>query len=153
MKQGRNLFVHATAAEAKAGQPYTSQAMLDVIDERRRQLLGEGFAPEKDDEYRTGELTRAALSYSTRAAVWLKMRGSGHDEVDIERMASAAAVPSTWPWSRRWWKPHGLRRCLVIAAALLLAEIERLDRAEAERLRLAAGKALDACFEDGEPRP
>jgi hypothetical protein len=38
-------------------------------------------------------------------------------------------VPKMWPWARQWWKPTGARRDLVKAAALLLAEIERIDRA------------------------
>jgi len=35
----------------------------------------------------------------------------------------------TWPWAEKWWKPKNERRDLVKAAALILAEIERLDRA------------------------
>ena len=40
-------------------------------------------------------------------------------------------VPATWPWGASWWKPGDPRRMLVKAAALILAEIERLDRAAA----------------------
>lgn len=36
-----------------------------------------------------------------------------------------------WPWDSSWWRPKDARRDLVRAAALLLAEIERLDRAAA----------------------
>ncbi len=38
-------------------------------------------------------------------------------------------APSMWPWAEEWWKPINPRRNLVKAAALILAEIERLDRA------------------------
>ena len=44
-------------------------------------------------------------------------------------------VPNFWPiaWEDKWWKPKNPRRDLVRAAALIIAEIERLDRkAEAE---------------------
>ena len=34
-----------------------------------------------------------------------------------------------WPWDAEWFKPSSSRRDLVKAAALLLAEIERDDRA------------------------
>ena len=33
-----------------------------------------------------------------------------------------------WPWAAEWWKPKDCRRNLVRAGALILAEIERLDR-------------------------
>lgn len=38
-----------------------------------------------------------------------------------------------WPWSRAWWKPASRRRCLIKAGALILAEIERIDRAESHQ--------------------
>jgi hypothetical protein len=34
-----------------------------------------------------------------------------------------------WPWHDDWWKPKDRRRDLIRAAALIVAEIERLDRA------------------------
>lgn len=42
-----------------------------------------------------------------------------------------------WPWDESWWKPTNRRRDLVKAGALILAEIERLDRAEAPKPALA----------------
>lgn len=36
-----------------------------------------------------------------------------------------------WPWALEWWKPKDNRRNLIRAAALVIAEIERLDRAAA----------------------
>lgn len=38
-------------------------------------------------------------------------------------------VPRGWPWGSSWWKPKDPRRDLVRAGALILAEIERIDRA------------------------
>ncbi|MEB3421767.1 hypothetical protein VK682_24660 [Salipiger manganoxidans] len=40
-----------------------------------------------------------------------------------------AAWLQLWPWDRKWWKPTTPRRDLVKAGALIVAEIERLDRA------------------------
>jgi len=36
-----------------------------------------------------------------------------------------------WPWADRWWKPKSVRHDLIRAAALIVAEIERLDRGAA----------------------
>ena len=82
--------------------------MLDVAAERRRQIEAEGWTPEHDDEHANGELALAATCY----AAW----GEGDP------------MPMRWPWAADWWKPKDERRNLVRAAALLLAEIERLDR-------------------------
>ena len=45
-----------------------------------------------------------------------------------------------WPWSLDWWKPKDPRRDLVRAGALIVAEIERLDRQPA---RGADGRSPD----------
>jgi hypothetical protein len=37
-------------------------------------------------------------------------------------------APDGWPWAPELWKPANARRDLVKAGALILAEIERLDR-------------------------
>jgi hypothetical protein len=42
---------------------------------------------------------------------------------------AAVIVDTTWPWAPEWWKPTHGRRDLVKAGALILAELERLDRA------------------------
>ncbi|MEZ7170166.1 DUF4406 domain-containing protein, partial [Pseudomonas aeruginosa] len=88
------------------------QAWLDVQAERRRQITAEGWTPEHDDLYCAAELPRAAAAYILNGA---------NDE-----------APAIWPFSAKWWKPRDARANYVRAAALILAEIERLDRA-AER--------------------
>lgn len=108
-----------------------TQAAIDVLSERQRQIDEEGWTPEHDDQHRRGELVAAALAYGTRATVWLRLQTQGKDEGEIALMAGRASLPATWPWEPKWWKPHGLRRCLVIAAALIIAQIEALDRREA----------------------
>ena len=45
---------------------------------------------------------------------------------------SNGMAPTEWPWDAEWWKPTDRRRDLVKAGALILAEIERLDRATLE---------------------
>ncbi|MDG3063266.1 hypothetical protein ACFQ4M_15880 [Thauera mechernichensis] len=88
-----------------------TNAARDVLAERRRQIEVEGWTPEHDDEHGAGEMAAAAACYALNAA------GCGCE------------VARNWPWDGSWWKPSTARRDLVKAAALILAEIERLDRA------------------------
>ncbi|EPJ9516671.1 hypothetical protein PWN83_005954 [Pseudomonas aeruginosa] len=87
------------------------QAWLDVQAERRRQITAEGWTPEHDDLYCAAELPRAAAAYILSGA---------NDE-----------APAIWPFSAKWWKPRDARANYMRAGALILAEIERLDRAAA----------------------
>lgn len=98
----------------------TLEAITDIQDERYRQIRQEGFSEEKDDEYGMAELSRAALCYVHAAG----LRITGNNE--------PIPAPLNWPWDFGWWKPTTARRNLVKAAALIVAEIERIDRAEAE---------------------
>ena len=88
-------------------------ALLDVISERQRQRAVEGWTPEHDDAYQNGELADAAACYAI----------SAHNQ--------GFSTPAHWPWAPDWWKQSGPRRDLVKAGALILAEIERIDRQEA----------------------
>lgn len=92
-----------------------SQGALDVLAERRRQIDVEGWTPEHDDGHAHGEMAQAAASYCFAAS----------DQPTMGKV--------WWPWSSEWWKPAAPRRMLVKAAALIIAEIERLDRAEARK--------------------
>lgn len=98
---------------ATVAQPVSS-ALADVVAERRRQIAVEGWTPEHDDEHSNGEMALAAACYARHAIV----------------PPALSDVPATWPWGASWWKPGDPRRMLVKAAALILAEIERLDRAD-----------------------
>jgi len=88
-----------------------SKALDDVAAERERQKAVEGWTAEHDDEHVHGELAAAGANYA------LYQTAFGYD------------LPNhIWPWSSRWWKPSTPRRDLVKAGALIIAEIERLDR-------------------------
>lgn len=96
------------------------RAWLDVMGERVRQITVEGWTPEHDDqEHDDGDLAAAAASYALHAADMLNPYSQG-DGKDL--------VPDFWQFGLRWWKPTEPRRDLVKAGALILAEIERLDR-------------------------
>ena len=107
------------APAAGAEHAWFSQAALDVTAERRRQIEVEGWGSVHDDGHTNFELAKAAVAYAQRAAM--------SDDV---RASEEKYVPSIWPWTRTWWKPKDRRADLVRAAALLIAEIERMDRAE-----------------------
>lgn len=94
------------------------RAWVDVMGERVRQITVEGWTPEHDDYHYNGEMARAASCYAWIAA-----------QNNTVRMTFDAPLP-TWPhnWASDWWKPTDRRRDLVKAGALILAEIERLDR-------------------------
>ncbi|HCM6827936.1 hypothetical protein [Klebsiella quasipneumoniae] len=98
-------------------------AAADVLAERQRQVTAEGWSPKHDDQYKNTELAFAASCYAFHAAAasWdLEDNGIPYD---------SHPVPKQWPWDPSWWRPTDARRDLVKAGALILAEIERLDRA------------------------
>lgn len=95
-----------------------TKAAADVLAERRRQVESEGWTPGHDDAHGGGDLAMAAACYAMCSPTHAPFTAA---EVDKARIR-------IWPWSSQWWKPTTPRRDLVKAAALLLAEIERLDR-------------------------
>ena len=103
-------YTRAAAAPAPAR---VTDAARDVLAERQRQISAEGWTPDHDDEHDTGSLAAAAGCYA------------------MYTLAYPAGDPHhNWPWDKAWWKPSAdRRRNLVKAGALILAEIERLDRA------------------------
>ena len=92
-------------------------AAHDVLVERRRQIEVEGWTPEHDDQHGNWELSRAAVCYGNMG----RNGPFSHPH--------PAHPPLGWPWHWTWWKlSDDPRRNLVKAGALILAEIERLDR-------------------------
>lgn len=89
-------------------------AIEDIGAERRRQVEQEGWTPEHDDAHDEGQMASAAAAYAM--ASWT---------------GNSGWAQRLWPWNKRWWKPKSARRDLVRAGALIVAEIERLDRAAA----------------------
>jgi hypothetical protein len=109
-----------------------SQALQDVIDERSRQISAEGWTEEHDDRHAGGEMARAAACYAAHTD---DEQGSYCDPDADNRH-----IPILWPWAPRWWKPKDRRRDLVRAAALIVAEIERLDRKAERRIATLEAK-------------
>ena len=85
-------------------------AGYSVLVERKRQVEVEGFTFAQDDAYQYHELRKAAAAY-------LMHNGDPY------------LGPQSWPWDFSQWKPGSARANLVKAGALVIAEIERIDRA------------------------
>lgn len=101
-------------AEVRAqGVKSLSNAVQSVISERQRQQSVEGWTPEHDDQYGEYQLLWASSCYV------------------LNTIQPFNRIPMDWPWAPEWWKPTNPRRDLVKAGALILAEIERIDRQEA----------------------
>ncbi len=107
-------------------------ALADVAAERRRQIEAEGWTPEHDDRHRDKSMALAAACYAMFASVSDAERAStdmpGDLTTNSKPLRGWAAFLEIWPWERRWWKPKDRRSDLVRAGALIIAEIERLDR-------------------------
>ncbi|EOG7144856.1 hypothetical protein ACLIAG_001891 [Enterobacter hormaechei] len=105
---------HAFLAEVRAqGVKSLSNAVQSVISERQRQQSVEGWTLEHDDQYSKSQLLWASSCYV------------------LNTIQPFNRIPLDWPWAPEWWKPTNPRRDLVKAGALILAEIERIDRQEA----------------------
>lgn len=104
-------------------------AAEDVLSERKRQVEREGWTPEHDDAYTEYELAWAAITYAMAACA------DSAERAVMDQFGDHSATPGrineNWPWDWKWWKPKDRRRDLVRSAALIIAEIERLDRAAA----------------------
>lgn len=115
------------------------KALFDVYTERLRQIEKEGWTAEHDNSHGSGELAAAGAAYAAIA-----------EDLQGDRRLLDAGPPAFWPFEGSWWKPSPEpRRNLVKATALLLAEIERLDRAEETTHK--ASTPYDECWSlDGE---
>ncbi|ATR82972.1 hypothetical protein CS390_10635 [Pseudomonas sp. HLS-6] len=89
-------------------------AAREVLAERRRQIKEKGYTPEHDEHYKSGELAKAA------AVITLLGIGTTPEWPPLNNICR-------WPV-----KKEAPRRMLVKACALILAEIERLDRTQVQ---------------------
>ena len=99
------------------------EAARDVLAERERQKASEGWTAEHDDKYVYGQLARAGACYAVQNSRQF-FEAPTHEDSGWEEIPP----PFNWPWPRDAWKPKDRRRNLVRAGALIIAEIERLDR-------------------------
>ncbi len=99
--------------------PYGPMVMIfHEIARERKDQIEMGYTPEHDDDEYGGRLAVAAACYA-----------SPPDSNERE------AIVNYWPWEASSWKPNNTNRRneLIKAAALIVAEIERLDRIAAKK--------------------
>lgn len=112
--------------EVTPQKPALSQAITDIIAERQRQISEKGFSEARDDKYLPGVLNLAGAAYAVHASYL----------PDAKRRAERL-----WPWTEAGKylnaSSKDTRSALIKAAALITAEIERIDRAQ-----LRAGEAV-----------
>jgi hypothetical protein len=113
--------ISATAAEVRREALELTTAARDVLDERHRQLSE--ITPEDDDQWACDELAALACLYAMPPAAreW-DATSTGYGET-----LGDAMLPPDWHF-----KPGNRREELRKAGALILAEIERIDRASAK---------------------
>jgi hypothetical protein len=97
--------------------------------ERARQIHVEGHTREKDNAYAPGLLANAGAAF-----VWF----SGLTDAErahffkpaMDGKQARVLWATLWPWAREAFKPKTRRQELIVGAALIVAEIERMDRME-----------------------
>ena len=95
-----------------------------IAQERARQISEEGWDSNHDDNYNgEGQLAMAAACYAV-------------DKIVYEREEHLREVKyfDLWPWDDKHDKreDHDSKKRLIIAGALIAAEIDRIQRAEDE---------------------
>lgn len=95
-----------------------------ITEERVRQIEKEGFTPEHDHHHDEGSIALAAVAYASPLPV--RVFGT----VDDGSVFGKKQWIDPWPWDSQFDKrgKHDRLRSLVIAGALIAAEIDRLQR-------------------------
>ena len=121
----QEVFADARDALMRAGDQFASlvAALGAFLFARQRLLFPLEVARRHDDEDITGGLAMAAAAYALSGAGW----------------RNENTLQAIWPWARRFWNPKDKRRDLVRAGALIIAEIERLDRLAAREAKAGCG--------------
>lgn len=73
-----------------------SKAIEDVVNERQRQQPAEGYTTDRDDNYKTNEMTAAAVAYVSHVV--------GRSWVHPDRLDDYqdGSCPSIWPWDEKY---------------------------------------------------
>lgn len=125
----RNLALKAIDLLAYTDTGAGRGVMVEVASERRHQM-GDGYTAEHDDLLDYGELACAAAAYAEGAAGPGDYENGRFVQKDGTTAVYRVLPPETWPWGFDRWRPKNRRHDLIVAAALIVAEIERMDRQE-----------------------
>lgn len=107
----------------------SAKVLREIAYERQRQVHQESHTRAKDDDHAPGVLARAGAAYAFFAALGENMRNV-LTAPECEGSMTRVLFARLWPWPLSAFKPkEERRRELVIAASLIVAEIEKIDRA------------------------
>jgi hypothetical protein len=84
-----------------------------IVQERHRQIVKENYASEHDDKHLHGELAKAAAELAV-------------NHTDARVVEDGEKLDDIWGLLKK--HDHDIVRCLVIAGALIAAEIDRIQR-------------------------
>lgn len=121
-----NVMEIRRQANRQANTTEFGQAFGDVLAERQRHVTGEGWSVEHDDGHDAGEMAAAGAAYALAAGDKLHPMSAGDGDF------GPGKPPVMWPWAPNWWKPATPYRMLEKAASLIVAEMEKILRAEAK---------------------
>lgn len=103
------------------------EALGMVAGERARQIH-RGFTADHDDAHTNREIANAALCYLKH---YVERAWTIDNEMGLSVEPGTyqnAESPWEWPWEEEAWNPKGKIEDLTRVAALVVAEIERLER-------------------------
>ena len=130
--------IYCKASEAPLPKPSLTGAEL-ITQERERQMSQEGWDAEYDDQHTEGELALVAALYATPIPLFAERRSNKgvsfvdpwpwFDTIEVTRYGDGLTTQMP-AWDKR--KKHKKLRKLVIAGALIAAEIDRLQRVNAK---------------------
>jgi len=117
-----------------------------IAEERTRQIEKEGWSAKHDEQHTEGELALVAALYATPIPLFAKRKeGTAigvefydpwpwHDTVNYDRYNDGGVNIEVPAWDKR--KKHNKLRRLVIAGALIAAEIDRLKSLASSPMKL-----------------
>ncbi len=96
--------------------------IFEAIAAERRRQIAKGYDAAHDDQHTKGEIALGAAAYCVSS---VKYEGNGKSNF----RTIPQWKPPEWPWDREEFHPSGDPRTdLISAAAMIIAEIERLSR-------------------------
>lgn len=101
----------------------TTKWLKEISKERQRQIEKEGYSQSHDDEHGDGSIADAAACYAATSDFLFQ---------PVAVSEAGARITDVWPWHPDSNKKqnHSRKRQLVMAGAMILAELERIERAE-----------------------
>lgn len=104
------------------------RSVLGEIAARRQHQIAKGYDASHDDGHVDGSIARGAAAFALAASGPVTIKADRKRVGMYRGQESLAIYPSTiWPWENGF-HASGPRDALIDAAAMIVAEIERLDR-------------------------